>query len=431
MSAQAADGRRIAALRALLREVMTRSSFYRDFYRAAGVTPGEDFLAGLPQRLHELPILETDHLLERADDLRLEGEDHFRVTASGGTLNAPKILYRTAGDWAKSVSNMAEVLSIAGVGPTDVLMIAQPLDIWGVGYLAIDACRLLGCLAVPAGVNFDLQQIVRLVERFRVSVAFASPSLWRRVTEEAERQGIRRHLRVLVAGEKLYAADRDYLTDYWRGGVYNLYGSEETDALAAECDSHDALHLLEHSYLLELMQDGRCLDQAADATTTGELIVTSCYHRGTPIIRYRLGDIVTITRSPRACRCGRRGAKLTVVGKTAQCVTLFDATKLYAYQLDAALEQIIGKGVRYQLLVEDVLDAAVSERVTLLVRAEDVASIGTERLREALAASSLDFADAVRNRQVDLRVGASQPLTGAAAKGKWQKIIDRRKSPRS
>ncbi|MFL6274596.1 MAG: phenylacetate--CoA ligase family protein [Blastocatellia bacterium] len=431
MSARVARDRRFVALRALLRDVMARSRFYRDFYHAAGIDVGEEFLAGLPQGFHELPILETRHLLERADDLRLEGEDYFRVTCSGGTLNAPKILYRTAADWAKSVANMATVLSLAGVRSGDVLLIAQPLDIWGVGYLALDACKLLRCMAVPAGIHVEADQMAHLIERFQVNAAFASPSLWRRVTESAERQSRLRHLRVLVAGEKLYAADREYLADYWRGGVYNLYGSEETDALAAECDAHDGLHLLEHAYLLELMQEDHCLEQTADSTTTGELLVTSCYHRGTPLIRYHLGDIVEISRSHRPCRCGRQGAKLVVIGKSTQCVTLFDATKLYTYQLDAVLEQIIGRGVSYQLLVEDAEDAIVRERVTLLVMAEDVAGIGTERLRAALAASSLDFADTVRSNQVDLRVNASRPPIGATAKGKWQKIVDRRKRPRS
>jgi phenylacetate-CoA ligase len=431
MSAKVANEKRFVALRSLLREVTERSRFYRDFYHAAGIHVDDEFLAGLPQHFHEMPVLETRHLLERADDLRLEGEDYFRVTCSGGTLNAPKTLYRTAADWAKSVANMAELLSIAGVGPGDALMIAQPLDIWGVGYLALDACKPLRCMAVPAGIHLDAEQVVHLIKRFQVNAAFASPSLWRRVTESAERQGLRKHLRVLVAGEKLYAADREYLADYWRGGVYNLYGSEETDGLAAECDARDGLHLLEHSYLLELMQEGRCLEQAADAATTGELLVTSCYHRGTPLIRYRLGDIVAISRSRRPCRCGRHSAKLTVIGKSAQCVTLFDATKLYAYQLDAALEQIIGKGVSYQLLVEDIEDATARERVTLLVTAEDMASIGAERLRAALTASSLDFADTVRSNQVDLRVDASRQPIGATAKGKRQKILDWRKCPKS
>jgi phenylacetate-CoA ligase len=431
MGTQVAFDSRFVTLGALLREVTARSSFYSDFYGAVGIAKRADFLADLPRHFSELPILETRHLLERADDFRLEGEDYFRVTASGGTLNAPKVLYRTAGDWAKSVSNMAEVLSIAGVSAGDVLMIAQPLDIWGVGYLAVDACKPLGCLAVPAGIHLDPPQIVRLIERFQVNTAFASPSLWRRVTDLAERQGIRRRLRLLVAGEKLYSADREYLSDYWRGGVYNLYGSEETDALAAECDAHDGLHVLEHSYLLELGKGSRCLKQPADSTTTGELIVTSCYHRGTPLIRYRLGDIVSISRSHRPCRCGRQSAKLAVVGKSTECVTLFDATKLYAYQLDAVLEQIVGRGIRYQLLIEDVEDALAGERVTLLVVAEDIAAIGEERLREALAASSLDFADTVRGRQVDLRVDASRPPIGGTAKGKWQKIVDRRNVQRS
>lgn len=422
---------RSEALSSLLLDTINESAFYRSFYEDSGLTLGAGLLDHLEERFDDLPILETRHLLELADGFPISFSECFRVTCTGGGLGQPKILYRTAKDWARSGENMSEVFRTAGMERGDVLLVAQPFGLWGIGYLAVEGCRNLKCLAIPFGNQNDWEGLVYLLRRFNVSTAFASPSLWKDFTVWMEERGIDCPLRVLLAGEKISNADRDYLSGYWRMGVYDLYGSEETDALAAECFEHDGMHILEHSYIYQLLKNNRYVPQHLPGEYEGELVITSLYHRGTPIIKYRLGDIVRIERPDRLCKCGNPNPRLRFIAKANQCLMLYDATKLYLSQLDQAIKSALNKSVEYQVIIEDLASAPAKERLTLIILDEQLMESDLQRVINALSHSSPDLADSLRRGQLELRVVPGGAFAERTAKGKRRQIVDRRKDPRS
>jgi phenylacetate-coenzyme A ligase PaaK-like adenylate-forming protein len=276
---------RYEVLASLVSEAAADSPFYRGLYRAAGIPTGR--LSGEDARhlLVRLPVVGGEDLLARADEFRPETARPFRVTCSGGTVGRPKVLYRTAQDWAASTANVAELFRRAGVTGGEALLILQPLHTWGIGGLALDCCRLLGCTAVPVDPGEDPEGIAFFVRRFNAGAVFATPSLWRTFTEWAGGHGLRGPLRLLLAGERLSPEDRRHFAAYWGGGVSDLYGSEETDGLGVACPEAGGFHLLDHSFLFQVEVDGRCTPPDGPGEYTGDLVVTSLYHRGTPLIK--------------------------------------------------------------------------------------------------------------------------------------------------
>jgi len=78
--------------------------------------------------------------------------------------------------------------------------------------------------------------------------------------------------------------------------VTNRYGCEEVSLIASECEAHRGLHLNSDSLAAEVLDDRPGSDE-------GSLAVTDLTNYAMPLIRYKVGDVVT--RSTRTCSCGR------------------------------------------------------------------------------------------------------------------------------
>src|SRR5690606_33883691 len=79
--------------------------------------------------------------------------------------------------------------------------------------------------------------------------------------------------------------------------VFDSYGLREAGLIGHEC-RHQVMHTMDEQLLLETI-DPQTL-QPTDGE--GELVVTSIYSTVMPLLRYRTGDIVTLSTQP--CSCG-------------------------------------------------------------------------------------------------------------------------------
>ena len=68
------------------------------------------------------------------------------------------------------------------------------------------------------------------------------------------------------------------------------------------------VHLIESEFIAEVIDPTTGERAVADGETAGELVLTNLGRWGSPLIRYRTGDRVTLTRE--RCRCGRWFARM-------------------------------------------------------------------------------------------------------------------------
>ncbi|OAR26369.1 hypothetical protein A8W25_13195 [Streptomyces sp. ERV7] len=81
--------------------------------------------------------------------------------------------------------------------------------------------------------------------------------------------------------------------------IFDLYGSTDTGYIGWTCE-HGSMHLNTDCLKIEILdEDGR---PAAEGES-GSIVLTSLWHRTLPIIRYRLGDLMSV--STERCACGR------------------------------------------------------------------------------------------------------------------------------
>jgi phenylacetate-CoA ligase len=102
---------------------------------------------------------------------------------------------------------------------------------------------------------------------------------------------------ICTTSEMLTDVDRQIISDAFGVPVFDSYGLREAGLIGHEC-KHQVMHTMDEQLLLETI-DPQTLEPTDGE---GELVVTSIYSTVMPMIRYRTGDVVTLSSAP--CQCG-------------------------------------------------------------------------------------------------------------------------------
>lgn len=90
---------------------------------------------------------------------------------------------------------------------------------------------------------------------------------------------------------------RSYIEKFFKTKMYNQYASSEGAPFIIECEKGN-LHLELQSGVFEV------LDEQNKPVKSGKLVLTSFTTEATPLIRYDIGDFVTLEDEDKACTCG-------------------------------------------------------------------------------------------------------------------------------
>lgn len=374
--------------------------------------------------LSRLPSVDVNDLRNYWHQLSVINEDTFRATTSGGTTGKPKFMVRNRTDWDISVDSHVRVLTTAGLQPGHRLLVAVPFDLWSIGFLTMETCKEIGCMAIPVGVRMLDEAVLDIVEEFQINAVFTTPSRWEHLS------GIRSELcanhpgmLMLLAGEVLPNHLREMLETLWHGKVRNVYGSEETDGLGSECGfGSSGMHILTDRFIFEV-------DQKKDGVKPlinegcGELLITSLYHQGTPLIRYRTGDYVEIRTTD--CPCGNASPKIKVYGKLSEVIVLRDATRLFAYQIQEVIQAAIGTDVRFQV-VASINETNGSELLEIRLPI-DVATSTANLITKLLIREHPEIADSVDLGMLNVITSVGTIAHQQTIKDKEHRFIDLRR----
>ena len=114
----------------------------------------------------------------------------------------------------------------------------------------------------------------------------------------------------------------------------------ETGPMGVECLEHPGgIHLLESEFIVEVI-DPETGDPVA-LGHEGEMVVTTLGRIGSPLIRYRTGDIVRL--DPQPCRCGSLYVRLIggILGRTDSMIQI-RGNNLYPSAIEAVLRGMPG-----------------------------------------------------------------------------------------
>jgi phenylacetate-CoA ligase len=256
-------------------------------------------------------------------------EKYVRCHQTSGTTTVPIRWLDTSESWDHIVSNWNQIFAAAGVSANDRFFFAFSFGPFLGFWSALDAVVRFGCFCFPGGSMTSLARLQAIVDN-RITVLCCTPTYAQHLGEVAREKGIdltRSPLRlIIVAGESggSIPATRRRIEGAWPNArVFDHHGMTEVGPVSYQCPAHPGtLHVLETAYFPEVIDPATDLEvQAGEA---GELVLTTLDRIGSPLLRYRTGDLVKKVRERSCCSCGRYELALDggILGRTDDMVVV-------------------------------------------------------------------------------------------------------------
>jgi phenylacetate-CoA ligase len=230
---------------------------------------------------------------------------------SGTTGKAPIRWLDTEESWDWWARCWGHVFRGAGVGPSDHVFYAFSFGPFIGFWAAYEGARKVGAMTVPGG-GMETQQRLQAMRDNAVTVLCCTPTYALRMAEVANAAGI--DLRGIGVRATVHAGEpgaslpsvRNRIEQEYGAHCHDHTGMTELGATGFTCQEQDGVHLIESEFVFEVINP-ETGEQVADGQQ-GELVATNLGRAGSPLIRYRTGDLVELDPSP--CRCGRSFARL-------------------------------------------------------------------------------------------------------------------------
>lgn len=238
---------------------------------------------------------------------------------TSGTTGRPLKWLDTEDSWNWWSECWQYVYNGAGIGAHDIIFFAFSFGPYVSHWAALEGARRLGALGI-SGAGLSSEQRLKMIQDNDCTVLVCTPTYAVRLAEIAAEQGIDIHngtVRATIhAGEPGASLPnvRHRIESAWGARCYDHAGATEVGAWGFACaEDSSGLHLNEREFIFEVIEPGGT-EPAAEGTR-GELIITNLGRSGMPVLRYRTGDLVELSRE--VCACGRTFARIKggVIGR--------------------------------------------------------------------------------------------------------------------
>lgn len=403
-------------LRRTLRAVAAAHPFYRERFRKFGIKAEDirtvDDLTILQPTTKNDYITDPDAFRLRAEDLpddfSLEERVMWDVAYTTGTTSGrPSPFYNTTHDAYAILDQARRCNETEGFQADDRVANLYPMAGFPTGaFLSVVRSTMISGLPVVHGltgaansefkVRNSLIEALEKIERFKPTILWGVPSFIRRFLDVARsRTADFSSVRlVLTSGEPVPATLRKEMREQLAAmgaasvKVQARYAFTEMQGGFVQCDEgatpQNAVPDLYYLEVLDPDTGARCSDGQE-----GMLAITHLHRRGTVLLRYLVGDVVTLSREPCPI-CGREGERIVGtprrVGNLVKCRGMLVNTDVIL----ETLSTLEGIG-EFQILFRREDRPGAMDELVVRVEFDEMASADTgsagwtgERLREEI-----------------------------------------------
>lgn len=364
--------------------------FYREALDEAGVTPGdiEDV-----SDVEQLPFTTKEDFRDNYPDglFAVDHDDVRRIHASSGTTGKPKIVAYTEHDLGVWSEVMARSLHAAGIREGDTLQNSYGYGLFTGGLGFHDGGTELGCEVIPVGGGNTQRQLDMLQDLASDALA-CTPSYCLYLAEAAEERGL--DIRdfpvssVVIGAEPFTDPMRDEIEAALGVTAVDVYGLSEIigPGVSIECEeAQEGLHIWEDHFYPEVIDPET--GEVVEDGEAGELVLTSLTKEALPVLRYRTGDMTSLTRE--RCECGRTHVRMGNVTGRADDLLIVRGVNVYPSQIEEVMVEFedVAPHYRIDLRREDSLDTieiTVEHHETFDGSRDDLEAEIRERLEDVL-----------------------------------------------
>ncbi|MFP4170109.1 MAG: phenylacetate--CoA ligase family protein [Methanomassiliicoccales archaeon] len=397
------------------------SSFYRERMRAHGVHP--DDIQGL-EDVTKLPFMVKADLRDNYPDKLFTSprDEVVRYHASSGTTGKPTVVGYTDQDLEHWTTSLARGLTSCGLGRGDVIQVSYGYGLFTGGLGLHYGAERIGAAVLPTSVGNTERQI-ELMQDMRVTAIACTPSYLLHMGEVAEEMGLTirddTELRVGILGAEPWSERmRDRMEDWLGIKAYDIYGTSELSGpLFTECEEQNGIHVWGDLALVEVI-DPESGERVPEGEK-GELTITMLRKEAMPIIRYRLGDVTSMTES--SCPCGRTHPRIERISGRVDDMLIIRGVNVFPSQVEHALMSIPELGSQFQIVVD-----RKGSLDSMLVRVEVSPEAFSDKIKDLM-----EMKRRVTHRlRTTLNIGVDVELADPGSlprfQGKAQRVIDRR-----
>lgn len=321
--------------------------------------------------------------------LAVAEEQVVDICQTSGTTGEPVTIWQTEADLQRLARNEQLSFMAAGITRSDRVLIGAALDrVFMAGLAYFLGLRRIGATVIRAG-SGQPALVAELIRQQRPNVLIGVPSLLLLVARQFQERGEDLAQlgidKLICIGEPIRNENLslsplgEALQKSWSAQILGTYASTEMATSFADCTIGCGGHLLPELIVVEILDD---LGNPVACGEAGEVIVTPLGIKGTPLLRYRTGDIARLHPDP--CRCGSQTPRLgPILGRRTQMLkcrgtTLFPAAISSAIQEMSAIEG-------YYLEVHSDFD--LSDQLRVVVGCRDL-SLSSATIAELIAAKT-------------------------------------------
>lgn len=332
--------------------VYEKVPFYRQKFDELGLKPAQ---VKSVEDLPHLPFTQKSDLRQNYPFglFAAPKEDVIRVHASSGTTGKPTVVGYTQDDLQVWAEVCARCLALSGAEPGDVFQNAYGYGLFTGGLGMHYGGEFMGLMVVPVSGGQTARQIM-LMQDFGVNIFSCTPSYALTIADALAQEGIdpaRLKLKSLVLGAEPWTEPmRKEIEERLKAHAVNIYGLSEIigPGVSNECiEAKDGCHVFEDHFIVEVINPdtGEPLPEGE----VGELVFTTLTKQALPMIRYRTGDLASVTTAP--CKCGRTHARMSRVVGRIDDMLIIRGINVFPTQIEAALEGIDHIIPHYQIIV--------------------------------------------------------------------------------
>jgi phenylacetate-CoA ligase len=410
-------------LQSTVERVYSLTPFYKQKFDELGITPEDinslddikklpfttkkDLRAHYPFGLFTVPMSEV-----------------VRIHSSSGTTGKPTVVGYTKADMEVWDEVMARVYTMAGVTSKDIVHNAYGYGLFTGGLGFHNGAEKVGATVVPASAGMTDRQLM-LMRDFGATVLASTPTFALHIAEVAKKAGSdylnQYKLKAGVFGaEPTSKGLKKEVSDAWGIDYHEVYGLSEIigPGVGANCKHSDLLHIFEDHFFVEIINPhtGESLPDGE----RGELVITPLTKQALPLIRYRTGDITSITKEP--CKCSRTLLRMESIVGRVDDMLIISGVNVYPSQIEHVIANTEDVTLNYQIIVDkkghlDKLEIHIEVSDDIMEDSLGQMAILKKEIEHAL----------LNNLYINANVVLVQPRSIERSMGKAIRIIDKRK----
>lgn len=376
------QGRR---LREFLVRIGNHVPYYRDLFAALDFDPAS---VNTCTDLQRLPLTGKADIRANMDRLTADNAGKLEQFSTGGSSGEPLIFYRGKERVSHDVAAKWRATRWWGVdiGDPEIVVWGSPIELGSQDRVRLVRDKFLRTELMSAFEmsNANLLQFTRRIRKLRPRMLFGYPSSLALLAEYVTSNGYAVDdlgiKVVFVTSERLYPHQREAIETAFGAPVANGYGGRDAGFIAHQCPQ-GALHITAEDIVVEIVSaDGEVLR----AGEKGEIVITHLATGDFPFVRYRTGDVGSL--SSEACACGRGLPVLAEIeGRSTDFVKAADGTVLHGLALIYVLREI--PDVEEFRIVQETISRITVQIVTSATDTAQLERKVTEQFRRRLGDS--------------------------------------------